>query len=642
MSNAGSKTDLEGNAMNIEAPAVQGNEATIHPPTEGTTINKIHNKTIESNIEIETNQKNEERVKHNTETEVLHNEQPKPGELIPHPVPQIVNFSDQQVARSGKVENTIQETKTMTGQSSSIDKFDRLEDQVTNDRKANSINKVKKYINKKYTEMVLSLEYLKQFEWWDGTLNKHMPIKFMTSTSYWFLVCAQYFPRNAYAGKTPGDILEENFRKLNQIPLDVILKLDRKSLKKLGPIEEPGPYSSLPLNRQLQNEVSGRYSEYLRSKTTAGNDKSQNNIQPECNMFYKQEYSILEDEYLIEMRKFLLDVGQNKLNVKVDDQASLLRAVASAGAQNNLENIINVLQTELNEVACSNYDKKLSLLANMRRDLGSEQLFLNAMESTSLSDQENILCDLQSLTDAEKEYLSMLENNQSEPLPIKKGNSLAGDTPVERVNPEELPDQAPRDDKPDGEDNNGANNTGGGLGLRRRGVNVVEDFVCQICNDGDYTDDDLIVFCAGCNVSVHQHCYGLLNIPNDDWFCLLCRTYGPQGKFMRCPLCTKRGGAMKPCSLRITDATWSMNNPSYGQFAISGPHTPPIAFSDLAPSEHHEKNDELSNLTKPEDREDYKEKLFYDFHQLKDDDLGTINCSCSEFNFACRKRSIGK
>jgi bromodomain and PHD finger-containing protein 1 len=43
--------------------------------------------------------------------------------------------------------------------------------------------------------------------------------------------------------------------------------------------------------------------------------------------------------------------------------------------------------------------------------------------------------------------------------------------------------------------------------------NVVEDVKCQVCTDGDYTDDNLIVFCATCNISVHQRCVNLAKVP---------------------------------------------------------------------------------------------------------------------------------
>ncbi|KAJ1878613.1 hypothetical protein LPJ57_003313 [Coemansia sp. RSA 486] len=52
-----------------------------------------------------------------------------------------------------------------------------------------------------------------------------------------------------------------------------------------------------------------------------------------------------------------------------------------------------------------------------------------------------------------------------------------------------------------------------------------DDEVCAICQRGDSTDDNLIVFCEGkCNLGFHQKCYGIEKIPPGDepWYCDWC------------------------------------------------------------------------------------------------------------------------
>ena len=51
------------------------------------------------------------------------------------------------------------------------------------------------------------------------------------------------------------------------------------------------------------------------------------------------------------------------------------------------------------------------------------------------------------------------------------------------------------------------------------------DAVCSICNDGEVTPDNQILFCEACNVAVHQKCYGVEKIPEGDYFCIACRHY---------------------------------------------------------------------------------------------------------------------
>lgn len=49
---------------------------------------------------------------------------------------------------------------------------------------------------------------------------------------------------------------------------------------------------------------------------------------------------------------------------------------------------------------------------------------------------------------------------------------------------------------------------------------------------------------------VHQSCFGIDIIPENDWMCNNCATYRLQkGLMIKCILCPKRGGAMKPTNI---------------------------------------------------------------------------------------------
>lgn len=53
-----------------------------------------------------------------------------------------------------------------------------------------------------------------------------------------------------------------------------------------------------------------------------------------------------------------------------------------------------------------------------------------------------------------------------------------------------------------------------------------DDAKCLICNSGDYEEEDQIVFCEFCGISVHQSCYGIDEIPEGDWYCISCTIMG--------------------------------------------------------------------------------------------------------------------
>ena len=47
---------------------------------------------------------------------------------------------------------------------------------------------------------------------------------------------------------------------------------------------------------------------------------------------------------------------------------------------------------------------------------------------------------------------------------------------------------------------------------------------CCVCGDDMAFDNNLLVYCdgVGCQVAVHQGCYGIVNIPDGDWYCKRC------------------------------------------------------------------------------------------------------------------------
>ena len=83
---------------------------------------------------------------------------------------------------------------------------------------------------------------------------------------------------------------------------------------------------------------------------------------------------------------------------------------------------------------------------------------------------------------------------------------------------------------------------------KQNGHGNKKEFVggCCICAGENGYAENLLFFCdgRGCNVAVHQACYGIVQVPSGPWFCCKCEWH-ERDAHVRCVLCPNRVGALK-------------------------------------------------------------------------------------------------
>lgn len=83
------------------------------------------------------------------------------------------------------------------------------------------------------------------------------------------------------------------------------------------------------------------------------------------------------------------------------------------------------------------------------------------------------------------------------------------------------------------------------------GALAITEQRCAVCNDLECDNTNAIVFCDGCNIAVHQECYGIAFIPEGQWFCRKCMVN--RGSAVACTFCPSMTGAFK----QLDNGLWS-------------------------------------------------------------------------------------
>jgi len=547
------------------------------------------------------------------------NQPPSPTNLIEEPPvldttdnPPITNEDpEQNLAENGEQVNNIFETglaekSPIDDETSRFTEGETKKNNAKNSLKKNSFetneNPKRKYTRKathnKYTELVSFLDSLSKFNWYKNYVSgqKISAAKYLNPNVYWFIINAEYFPRNTFAHKNNKESVHNRLYRIKGFTPDITQRLTRMDLKAdfihTKPIEASEQTLLTSFSKAIKHST-----ESFRSNNYAEKIATSRNI----NITHKPTYNIEDDEWMIQMRRYIhenytqLQDSQQQSDVNFD----LLSKI-------DLQDLLLLYEKDLSSIALQN-EKEIDELETKISDLIEQEEPLKKLSH----DLQDSLVDFKMKFPEEEAFITYLEKKQNEAKETGKTSQLEQDEPSAHKTAAKTGKKA-----------------SSSMSIKANAKVKLEDAICQICNDADYSDDDLIVFCAKCNIGVHQQCYGIPVLPEGDWICDVCITFQEKGKYLRCPFCDKRGGAMKPTCTRVDTNLFEFANPDFDAFLKTyssadsvkafPKNKPPNLYINKAKSQksggnHHQQE---------EDEEEEEEDLYYDFELLDENFTG--------------------
>ena len=285
--------------------------------------------------------------------------------------------------------------------------------------------------------------------------------KILTPSIIWYLICSSFFPRDLFATKDAKQVLSEAFEKIRGLAYDFALKLPKTGLR---PDITQKHITEFEL---LLIQSLGQGIKYY-SNGIVNNDAAMNSANARAPYLReKQSYTEEDDQWVMETRRYIYD-GFKKLQ-----EEKLLPALNYDIMQNlnllskiDAEDLIKLYEKELKDISTDNERRQSHLESEMLGALGEEKM----IHELSF-DAEDIMSDVKLTFPEDEKFIALMERRQNDMRLMsqegKKSVGQEGTKTAQKCRPTSL-----------------------------------EDFICQVCNDGDFTDDNKIVFCSVSYLSV--------------------------------------------------------------------------------------------------------------------------------------------
>ena len=335
----------------------------------------------------------------------------------------------------------------------------------------------KKQQAKDYNELMGLVQHLHKFDWLDGSHFSQkltgckgyvegfvvilFQAKFFTAPVIWFMICGNYFPRNLFANKNPKEAIHQRLEKLKSFMPDVPERITKNDLKnEIINKNNTNEHETIFLDN-FHNDIKAY------SSSNLSNDYLKRTMSARAvNSTARPAYTSDDDEWLAKTRYFIFESYQNlqgnkTIDMEIENQDPDINLLAKM----DIQNLIDLYEKELYESNISNEKVLEDLEKKVLEGVETEEIVNRQKYDTG-----NSLLDLKVDFPEDENFIGLLEKKQNEMKEIEKKACLE----------------------------NGKQTIGGksACGSKFKPKILVDDMVCFVCNDGDYTDDDLIVFCS--------------------------------------------------------------------------------------------------------------------------------------------------
>jgi len=290
----------------------------------------------------------------------------------------------------------------------------------------------------------------------------------MTANVIWFMINANYFPRNAFTRRNFEDCVHKNLDKIKSFVPEVTERITKDDLKTEIKLENQDNSENLYLEK-LKKSIQGVPETLTRTSSSRNAENKKNKIEENSiSSNSKQTYTSEDDEWLMKTRNFIYNCytqcetpnnGTMEIEAESIENPSLLSKI-------DLQDLIKLYEKDLVEV---NKDTNAMLGEFEKKVVESlnEEMPLNKLKH----DYGNCLVDLKLNFPEDELFLAYLEKKQNEGRDLKSAST---------VNPGLT----------------GGKSACNNPSSKHKERILIDDMVCYVCNDGDYTDEDLIVFCS--------------------------------------------------------------------------------------------------------------------------------------------------